>query len=898
VLAVGFRLCYKKGLPRHGKPRKANVLSHIPNHKDAFVTLPDSIDLRNPNIDADTPPLNMLQHALAFASRGFKVFPVRVGRKEPVHDKWQTLATTDPKEIREFWSNGGEVLPYNVGVMADRNMVIIDVDVGFTKAGEKKNGLETFQAVFGCHPAERDTLVVKSARGGFHVYFKTEFQFTQSSQRFKDAYGPLHGIDIKGSGSGYILAPGSSFAGGIYEEVSQFADAMPEPLPGFLIHQWLTLADDQKSHERGISDDSESALEQGRQWLTGAPIAIEGRNGDNTAYRVAAYLCRDLGLSPEGSYQVMSESWNERNLPPFADEQLYQLCVHGEHYGNGERGSQLLENRFQDSPEVIEMIVEAQKEAEATATENAANASKAAALEDEEECVEEECVEAFAGNAAPTPAKAKAKTNEWPEPKPLRSLLDVAPFQPEMLPAAISDFVIDAAQRQDCPADYAAAAALASIGSLIANIAHIRPKALDKWTVIPNLWAAVIAPPSAGKSPALASAVKPIVEIENGLIKQWKIDSDNAKRASDIEKNLKSAERKRAVKKLDSVEDEVGKMYLIDSYFEEKKESPCPRLKVGDVTVEKLGALLSENRGGLLVFRDELASLLANLQDEKRGGDRTFYLEAYDGRVSTCDRIDRGSIRIEKCTLSILGGIQPAKVAPLVRGATSGVSDDGLLPRFQLMVWPDPPASFEYVDRDSNEEIERRYSEVFHRLFEMRKARLEGPDDPLTLRFSSEAQGKFVTWYQGIKREGRNASLSNVMRGYLGKLESTVPSLALIFELVQSEGREPKEVSAKSLELAIRWASYLRTHTERIYALAESHDEEAKTIVNRRDKLPNGFSARNVVRKGWSGLTDSRVVDDTLETLIEHGYLKAEPVNNGKPTVHYRWNPKLPPLTL
>ena len=46
------------------------------------------------------------------------------------------------------------------------------------------------------------------------------------------------------------------------------------------------------------------------------------------------------------------------------------------------------------------------------------------------------------------------------------------------------------------------------------------------------------------------------------------------------------------------------------------------------------------------------------------------YLEAFngDGRF-TYDRIARGTIVIENCTLSLVGGIQPSRLAPIVRGA-------------------------------------------------------------------------------------------------------------------------------------------------------------------------------------------------------------------------------------
>jgi Protein of unknown function (DUF3987) len=100
--------------------------------------------------------------------------------------------------------------------------------------------------------------------------------------------------------------------------------------------------------------------------------------------------------------------------------------------------------------------------------------------------------------------------------------------------------------------------------------------------------------------------------------------------------------------------------------------------------------LLNENPHGLLLVRDELAGFLAKMESEEYQSERAFYLEAFNGDGKyTYDRIGRGTIPIENCTLSIIGGIQPARIAPLVRGAATGISDDGLIQRLQLTVWPD-----------------------------------------------------------------------------------------------------------------------------------------------------------------------------------------------------------------
>ena len=132
------------------------------------------------------------------------------------------------------------------------------------------------------------------------------------------------------------------------------------------------------------------------------------------------------------------------------------------------------------------------------------------------------------------------------------------------------------------------------------------------------------------------------------------------------------AARKRAQKLLNNGDRDGAKRALADANPDEQQEPPCPRLVVNDATVEKLGELLNENQNGLLLIRDELPGFLAKMESEECQGERAFYLEAFngDGRF-TYDRIGRGTVVIENCTLSLVGGVQPSRLAPIVRGQSA-----------------------------------------------------------------------------------------------------------------------------------------------------------------------------------------------------------------------------------
>src|SRR5262249_16019972 len=134
------------------------------------------------------------------------------------------------------------------------------------------------------------------------------------------------------------------------------------------------------------------------------------------------------------------------------------------------------------------------------------------------------------------------------------------------------------------------------------------------------------------------------------------------------------------------------------------EEPMPPRLIANDATVPALCEVLRANPNGVLVFRDELAGLIAELDREGMEGSRGFYLTGWSGKEGhTQDRILRGTnLRVPFVCLSVLGGIQPARVAPLLRDSIATGGGDGFLARFSLTVWPDSPGEYRSIDRDPN----------------------------------------------------------------------------------------------------------------------------------------------------------------------------------------------------
>lgn len=468
--------------------------------------------------------------------------------------------------------------------------------------------------------------------------------------------------------------------------------------------------------------------------------------------------------------------------------------------------------------------------------------------------------------------------------------VEVMPFSPDMLPTALRGFVEDTAGRIQCPPDYLAVSAVILCGAMLGRSYGLAPKSKDNWAVYPNLWGGCVGAPSSKKSPPISAALKPVTELQKLLSANYQELVSTDRLLANAYKRRQSSAEKEAAKFLDegNTEDAVAAMRAAEPVDESPTEE---RLYANDATFEKLGELMSENNNGIVMIRDELAGLLLKLTREDAAVERAFLLECFDAiNQFIFDRIGRGTITIPSPMLSILGGIQPPKLAVLVTGALNGDMDDGLLQRLQLLVWPAPVSSTKWVDREPNALAYKAYEDAIRRLYTLRKS---GEEKPSVLRFTSEAQAVFIQWWETLQQEIETPENHPAFQSYLLKFPRTICSLALIFELV--EGGQ-KEISLGSLEIALRWSDYLISHARRIYSLAAtSVIDHANTIIKHKAKLPAQFTVRDVRRKHWSGLTSNTSVADALEVLVDEDYLleiRSTPkAGGGRPTTKYAWNP-------
>ncbi|MHC4434814.1 MAG: DUF3987 domain-containing protein, partial [Planctomycetota bacterium] len=247
-----------------------------------------------------------------------------------------------------------------------------------------------------------------------------------------------------------------------------------------------------------------------------------------------------------------------------------------------------------------------------------------------------------------------------------------------------SDWIETAAQSRSVPLDYVLLPLIAATGAILANVRHAG--AWPSWAEPPIFWGCLVGDPAAGKTPAQGAVLTPVQQLEDELAsghseKQavWERDREAASES----RELWRAEVKTAVKGGTPPPD-------MPEEAREPERPPLPRLAVSDATIEALVQRLSENPRGLLCVRDEIAGFVKGFDRYSGGGDKSFWLEAHEGKRYVVDRVKNGAqpVIVSRTSVGLLGGTQPDVATDLfVRG-----DDDGFAARCWF-VWPEaiPP---------------------------------------------------------------------------------------------------------------------------------------------------------------------------------------------------------------
>lgn len=236
----------------------------------------------------------MLEHALTYARRGWRVFPLFGPKdqcpadaspgKTPRITEWQKKATTSEHQVRKWW----EMWPTsNIGLATGAEFVVLDIDGPHAELQLEAADCEL-----------PETLEVRTGKGR-HLYLRGD----RSIRNRTKLINGVPGVDIRGDG-GYVVAPPSVHANGRVYEFSD-PDTPLAPVP-----QWM-----RDMHDSKRSGAAEASSD--------APILENSRN-DTLASIAGSYRAKGLRFE---EIDMLLQAVNQRRcFPPLEAEEVRKIA--------------------------------------------------------------------------------------------------------------------------------------------------------------------------------------------------------------------------------------------------------------------------------------------------------------------------------------------------------------------------------------------------------------------------------------------------------------------------------------------------------------------------------------------------------------------------------------------
>ena len=165
--------------------------------------------------------------------------------------------------------------------------------------------------------------------------------------------------------------------------------------------------------------------------------------------------------------------------------------------------------------------------------------------------------------------------------------------------------------------------------------------------------------------------------------------------------------------------------------------------------------------------------------------------------------------------------------------------------------------------------------------------------------FTGDAQEIFDQWRDELEIRLRSTELPPALESHLAKYRSLMPSLALIFQLIEyvDGSGDGGAVGIKTTLQAAAWCEYLKTHAKRLYSSAENPAiEGARALLERirKGEVSDGDSTRSVYRRHRAKLSTPEEVNGACSVLEEFGWLRIEALKTGgRSTIRLRLHPSL-----
>lgn len=416
----------------------------------------------------------------------------------------------------------------------------------------------------------------------------------------------------------------------------------------------------------------------------------------------------------------------------------------------------------------------------------------------------------------------------------------VISFPLEIFPKAIRDIIEALEEYENYNVDFTAASFLTVFAAAMGNTWSVR--FMTGWISRPIIYMVLVGSPSCGKTPPLQQAVAPLLKLdgeydmiyckEMETYRQWERMSAKQREKHSLPEAMKMPQRKCHV--------------------------------VVDSTVEALIGALRDNPRGVLIYKDEIDSLLSNF-NRYNGSDEGYFLSLFSGTPFKYSRKSSNEhIFLSNPYCSIIGSTQPGRLGEQFGGKRMM---NGFSSRF-LKVYPEIDKMPSWNDTAMPASVLEEWGRIIRKVVAATPSTdQEGKATSIELLFSQESKLRIIQWKDEVNNKVYAETDSDAVRALCGKLETYLVRFCLVIQIMHCICGESgmDKIEPGTAELAIRLTEYFRNMESRIAPEIEPgilDNRFTELLGNLRDSFTTAEAVREALQLGISESSVKRFLRD------------------------------------
>lgn len=403
-------------------------------------------------------------------------------------------------------------------------------------------------------------------------------------------------------------------------------------------------------------------------------------------------------------------------------------------------------------------------------------------------------------------------------------------FPLEIFPKAIRDIIEALEEYENYNVDFTAASFLTVFAAAMGNAWSVR--FMTGWVSRPIIYMVLVGSPSCGKTPPLQQAVAPLLKLdgeydmiyckEMETYRRWERMSAKQREKHSLPEEMKMPQRKCHV--------------------------------VVDSTVEALIGALRDNPRGVLIYKDEIDSLLSNF-NRYNSSDEGYFLSLFSGTPFKYSRKSNNEhIFLANPYCSIIGTTQPGRLGEQFGGKRMM---NGFSSRF-LKVYPEIDKMPSWNDTAMPDGVLEEWERIIRKVVAATPSTdQEGKATSIELLFTQEAKLRVIQWKDEVNNKVYAETDSDAVRALCGKLETYLVRFCLVIQIMHGICGESgmDEIEPRTAELAIRLTEYFRNMESRIAPEIETgilDNRFTELLGNLRDSFTTADAVREALQLGIS----------------------------------------------